>query len=207
MKKMKNNPLNGAWEVRGVIGTRIEIDAPHIVVLWRNSPVLTTTFKKKKLDDGIELVLKHRGMRYENANSDYAEMRELLYKDGKLEMTEYFPITGESRDTLEKTDKSRFGNFTIVDEVLCELKGKWRDEYDHFTLKFSGNTLTLGDEKIRVHVLRSDSGYPANLQIVNVDASVYEVFCFMSLEYTGSFIIGRIMVYDASPMEVVFRRV
>ena len=42
MKKIYSE-LSGAWEERGVIGTRIEIDGDDICVLWRNAPVLETS--------------------------------------------------------------------------------------------------------------------------------------------------------------------
>ena len=203
----KNSPLNGAWEERGVIGTRIEIDVPHISVLWRNSPVLVTTFREQPTDGGVELKLKHSGLRYENADSDYAELKSLFLKDGKLRMTECFPISGENITSLEKTDRSRYGDFTVVDEVLKELSGEWREDGGFFPLKFHGDTLSVNGSKTKIHVLHSNSGYPPNLRIVDADPSNYDIQMFMSLEYDGKEIIGRVMVFDASPMEFVYKKV
>ena len=116
--------LNGAWEERGVIGTRIEIDGKNITVLWRNSPVLTTMFKLKDAEGGAELELKSNGLRYEGSKSDYATVTRIFYSEGRLIFEEHFPITGPSKTELTKTECSRFGNYTVCDNVLKELQGK-----------------------------------------------------------------------------------
>ena len=203
----KHSELNGAWEERGVIGTRIEIDSPRVTVLWRNAPVLTTTFREVESGDNTELVLKHSGLRYDTSASDYAEIKSLIYEDGKLNMTEFFPISGESVKTLEKTGNSRYGDFTIVDEVLKELRGEWLDDGGTYPLKFSGNTLSFCGSKTKIHILRSNSGYPPDLRIVDENPACYGILDFTSLDYDGETITGRIMVCDAPSVRLVYKKV
>ena len=50
--------LNGAYEEPYVIGSRIEIDGSKIIILWRASPVLETSFKIVEEDGRTELKLK-----------------------------------------------------------------------------------------------------------------------------------------------------
>ncbi len=202
----KNEP-NGAWEIRGTIGTKIEIDEPKIVVLWRNSPVLSTTFKRKKRDGGEELVLKNRGLRYENSDADYAELRELFYHDGKLEMTEYFPISGLSTDTLTKTENSRYGNYTVENERLRELKGKWKEKDGSYELEFKGDKMLIDGKKQKICLLRPNSGFPEGLKIADSDPSCYGVMDFYEMYYHGDTITASIMVCDAKPIILEFRRV
>ena len=137
----KNNELNGAWEEPGVIGTRIEISGSRLTVLWRNSPVLETKFSTKKQAGRTDLLPKSRGFRYKSAISDYAELKELYFEDGKLVLIEHFPITGDSETKLEKTDRSRYGDYTIADEALNELKGTWIDDHGFLPLVFELNKL------------------------------------------------------------------
>ena len=84
--------LTGAWEERGVIGDRVEIDGKRITVLWRNMPVLETKYKVEKSDGGYVLVLNETGLRYRSDASNYAELTRVFYKDGSLELTKFFPI-------------------------------------------------------------------------------------------------------------------
>lgn len=203
-----NRELDGAWEEPGVIGTRIEIEGRRITVLWRNSPVLVTACKWEKRDGGIELILAHNGMRYEGAASDYGELRSLFYKDGTLLMTEYFPITGESRQTLKKTLQSRYGNYTVEKEPLKELQGTWRDETGTFTLTFSGDTLTANGTSTRICLLRSNSD-PAGsrrYKVADKDPAKYEVLHYSHMEYTGGQLTAQMMVFDAPPHVMRFHK-
>ena len=47
--------LDGAWEERGVIGTRIEIKGDKLTVLWRSGVVLETKFKTERDGENIAL--------------------------------------------------------------------------------------------------------------------------------------------------------
>ena len=205
--RKKKNVLNGAWEERGVIGTRIEIDAPHITVLWRNAPVLETTFSEVPEDGGTLLVLKACGLRYADSGKDYATLTRLFYRDGKLETVKDFPITGEDRETLEKTEHSRFGDYTIVDERLGELRGEWKDEHGIFSLTFSGDRLTANERTIRIHLLHANRESGDRLKIADADPSKYEVLDYGQMEYLAGKIIARPMIFDAPPVELIFHKV
>ena len=208
-KKKRPNVLNGAWEERGVIGTRIEIAAPKITVLWRNAPVLETTFREEAREGGVGLRLNQHGMRYEGANSDYAELTDLFFHDGKLEITEFFPITGESKTTLERTENSRYGDYDVCDEVLKELQGEWKDDDDWYGLRFDGDKLIALDAETRVTVLRSRSDAPESrrFRVVDRDPSKYHVLHLARLDYVDGELTGSVMVCDASPHVMRFSRV
>ena len=208
MKRI-NDELNGAWEERGVIGTRVEIKDKKITVLWRNAPVLETGFKMKTEGGELKLVLSKNGLRYRGASSDYAHITDLKYGDGRLEMTEYFPITGESKTRLTKTENSRYGNYDIVDSVLDELQGKWRDEDGYFELAFRKDEMILNGRKTKIHVLKSKSEQTPGRQylLADADPSVYELQGFSGLSFEGSVISGRRSILDApAPKTVVFSK-
>ena len=203
----KPTELEGAWEEPGVIGMRIEIYNSFLTVLWRNSPVLETRFKVKKNGERIEILPKSRGFRYKNDISDYAEMKGLCYEGGTLTLIEHFPITGDSTTELKKTDRSRYGNYIIADEALCELQGAWRDESCFLPLVFKGNVMYLNDKKIRIHLLRADDrNATAELRIVDVDPSVYKWDGLFDFVYDGTKITAQFDVCDASPIRFVFRK-
>lgn len=196
--------LAGAWEERGVIGDRVEIDGKRITVLWRNMPVLETKYKAEKSDGGYVLALKDTGLRYRGDASNYAELTRVFYKDGSLELTKFFPITGESKDVLTKTEYSRYGNFTIVDEILPELEGTWEDDNGFLSLVFRGDTMALNGEVTKIHVLRPGSGY--GCVIADADPSKYDFPGFSRPEYLGGVITIRMIVCDAPPMEFTLKK-
>ena len=201
--------LDGAWEERGVIGTRIEIKEPHITVLWRNSPVLETTFSTKKDGDKTVLVLSKTGLKFKGSATDYGRVTNLVFSDGKLEFEKDFPITGPSVEILTKTENSRYGNYEIVDGELPRLEGEWRDGDGYITLVFEGNTMTLNGDKKRVHLLRSNGSYPppGTLRLVDDDASVYEWEGMSNFEFDGEKITASLMVCDAKPINLIFTKV
>ncbi|MBS7263407.1 MAG: hypothetical protein KIG36_07355 [Eubacteriales bacterium] len=200
----KNSELNGAWEEKGVIGTRLEIDEPNLLVLWRNTPVLKTRFKRKKDGAAVELVLANKGMRYPQAYSDYAQLKSLIYRDGKLEMTEEFPITGESRATLSKTDNTRFGAYDIADELLPQLRGTWKDEKEWFTVTFEGDKMIHNGHDTRIHILRSR--YDGRLLVADQDPSHYELEGISRFEYDGTTLRANLLICDAPPTYVVLTK-
>lgn len=204
----KNNELNGAWEEPGVIGTRIEISGSRLTVLWRNSPVLETKFSTKKQAGRTDLLPKSRGFRYKSAISDYAELKELYFEDGKLVLIEHFPITGDSETKLEKTDRSRYGDYTIADEALNELKGTWIDDHGFLPLVFEGNTLLMGEKKHKIHLLRSNGKYAhhGQLKIVDIDPSVYGWDGLCDFVYDGGIITARMDVCDAQAILFEYHR-
>lgn len=205
--KSINKELNGAWEERGVVGTRVEIDDKKITVLWRNAPVLETTFKTKTEGDGLKLVLSKNGLRYSGTFSDYAAITELKYVGGQLEMTEYFPITGESKTSLTKTENSRYGNYDVVDAVLNELQGKWQDGEGSFELEFHKDEMILNGRKTKIHVLRSKDGPDDRYLIADADPSVYELQGFSRFSFDGNTIAGLMTILDApAPKIVIFSK-
>lgn len=201
--------LNGYWEEPGVIGTRIEITGKSIVILWRNSPVLETKFTVIELKDKTLLHLKHSGLRYAGAVTDYATVMTLTYKDGLLELTEFFPITGQSKTILKKTENSRYGNYTVVDrQALPIIKGKWVSEDGHFTILFKDDCLIVGDLSVNIHVLQSNSDYSDKgaLKIVDADPSHYDILNFNEMVYKKGAITATIPVCDAPSYITVFKR-
>lgn len=202
--------LTGAWEERGVIGTRLEINKDELTVLWRNTPVLVTKFKVKETEDGYELELKKNGLAYPDSAKEYASVTRVCWQNGRLLFEELFPITGPSKTTLDKTEYSRFGNYTVHNEVLKELEGTWKDRNGYFTLEFKGDTLCMEGKKIKICALHSNyESTPEDLFIIaDADPSKYEL-CFISrLEYRAKEILqGYLPVCDARPVDLIFRKV
>ena len=199
--------LTGAWEVPGVIGTRIEIDGKKLTVLWRSSPVLETTYAAEQSDGCVELKLKKSGLRYAQSDSDYAEMRSIIYRDGALEITEYFPISGESRDTLKRTDNSRYGNYDIADDILREMQGTWRETEGRHEIVIKKDVMSFDGEKRRIHILKSRSSYGSPYIIADHDPSVDEWHGMSRFEYVNGVLTTRIRVCDAPTIELYFKKV
>ena len=126
-KKRIEAELNGAYEERGVIGTRVEIEGKSITVLWRNRPVLETTFKTEETDGGYLLRLEDSGLRNAGDPHVYATVTRVFVHGGTMEFDEEFPISGPSKNRLEKTALTRYGNVTICDELLPDLEGTWKE--------------------------------------------------------------------------------
>lgn len=198
----RTNELDGAWEEPGVIGIRVEIEGNRIVVLWRNAPVLTTTFRTKKVDEGLTLALREKGLRYENAVSDYATVTGLVYRDGALTFTEEFPITGESVTTLKKTGRSRFGDVEFCDALLDELQGEWVEQTYGAVLSVRRNVMTLRGRTAPIRLVRQRSGGP--IEIRDADPSVYEWCGIAQLIYEGTQITGLQRVFDAPSCPLTF---
>ena len=201
--------LNGAWEERGVIGTRIEIDKNDISILWRNSPVLETVFTPVERDGGIELRLKKSGLRNASDSRDYAAVTMLFYRDGKLEFVEDFPISGKSSCVLTKTENSRYGNYDIADGMLEELRGEWKSKDGFFEVVISGDEMSINGEKTRIRVLRyrdsrADGG---RYLIVDRDPSVCEFRGLSRFEYCGGRLTTQMLICDAPPVYVEFEKV
>ncbi len=203
--------LNGAWEEPGVIGTRIEIDGTNLTILWRNAPVLETTFRISEKDDGLELIPKENGMAYSTDEKPYATVTRLFWHDGNLEFDELFPISGPSSQTLKKTMNSRYGNVTICDEVLEELQGRWVEVNggEYFRISFRGDRMTLTDNGTRaVHAVRPN-GYASmagGVMIIDADPSVYEWRGLGNMTYDGAVIRLQMFVCDAEPMFLTFKK-
>lgn len=205
---LHKSAINGAWEEKGVIGMRIEIEGKKICVLWRNSPVLETTFKTEEADGGVSLILKENGLRYQGSDKDYAEIKSIEYKDGKLKVTEFFPITGISEEMLEPTENTRFGSYVFADKRLYKaLSGTWIDENGYFTLTFKDNKAECDGKKaeIRLLVPKSDPGSPL-CRIVDSDPSKDYLFGLINLTFDGERVRATIPVCDAPSVELTMTK-
>lgn len=200
--------LSGAWEKKGVIGTRIEIEGDKLLILWMNSPVLETTFSLTVDGGTAALVLADKGLRYEGDGKDYATVTSLIYREGKLEFTESFPVSGEKKETLSKTENSRYGNYDIADEVLDELQGEWKDESGYYTIVFSGDEMTLNGKTSKVHVLKnkSDGSDKPTYLIADQDPAVTEFGGITRPEYRGGRLTAWVIVYDADGVQLYFTK-
>lgn len=201
----KKSAADGNWEERGVIGTRIEISDGTVTVLWRNVPVLVTKFKEEREGDATELVLNERGMRYPSDSRDYATVTKLYLEGETLHFVEYFPITGESRTALTRTDNSRYGNYDIVDDKIAPmLQGDWvADEYNELHVK--GLRMSRDGETTEFHVLAPRGGSPAGeYRIVDVDPSKSGMMEYVNMRFAGGVIRAVIPVCDAPSIELTF---
>ncbi len=201
--------LSGAWEERGVVGTRIEIDRKELTVLWRNTPVLCTKYEPKETENGVVLELERNGLRYPDSGSDYATVTKISYSEGKLTFEEHFPITGPSATVLTKTENSRYGNYTVCDSVLKELQGKWKDQSGIFELEFCGDKLKIDSRTvITVHALHGnyDAANERIYLIADADPSRYELYGMTRLTYDGVTLTSQLIVCDAPPHTLIFTK-
>lgn len=202
--------FNGNWEEPGILGTRLEIEDGKLLVLWRNAPVLKTNFTVKKNDDGsYDAILEETGLRYENSGKDYATVTSLRLTGEELCFEKHFPITGPDSERLKRTENSRYGNYEIVDdEILPLLQGVWKGDNDYDVMKFKGNTLSLDETRsLRVRVLKSKSPSLNEYKIVNEDPSVDCVGYYYNVSFNGAELTAYVMVCDAPPHVIRFRKV
>ncbi len=207
MKEL-NRELNGAWEERGVFGTRVEIDGKRITVLWQNAPVLETTFQTEESGDGLLLKLKQNGLRYAGAAGDYAAVKQLIYHDGGLTFTKLFLITGESTEQLSRTENSRYGNYAVVNDVLRDLQGSWKSADGFFSVTIRQDEMTLNGEKTKICVLRSkDPHEPKGRYVIaDRDPSVTDWQGFSRFIYENGVLRANLLVCDAPSKTVVFKK-
>lgn len=199
--------LDGAWEERGVVGSRIEIEKDKLTVLWRGGVVLKTKFKAKQRGDVITLCLAQNGMRYNGAPSDYATVTDIHYDGDALFFEENFPITGKSVTKMQKTENSRYGNVDIIDgEILKQLRGKWRSDIGSYEITIKKDTMELYGKKYKIHVvLRGTSSDP--YVIIDADPSKEVIGCYYKMEYDGNVIKATVAVCDAPSITEIFRKV
>ena len=197
--------LNGAWEEPGVIGTRVEIRGRDLVILWRSDPVLTTTFRVQETAEGLSLLPAATGMRYRGAAFDYATLSGLVYRDGALILTEYFPITGESSTTLKPTENTRFGRYAPDQKARALVQGDWRDENGFLEMSFRGDKVRFNGKVKRFVVLRPFDNGP--LLVADRDPAVDGWDGMDRFEIRGDELVSSIMVCDAKPVPILLRRV
>ena len=202
----KYKRLYGAWEERGVIGTRIEIDKKTVTVLWRGAPVLVSGYSVKEDGGKLTLVLEKNGMRYEHSTSDYATVTELYEEDGKLTFKELFPISGPSQTLLTKTENNRYGNYDVVtDECLPLLAGSWKDDRGFYELTFRKDVLTIRGEKKKIVLLKNRS-YPSEIIVHAEDPSADMIDGLTNIVLRGDMLYATIPVCDAPSMELRFTK-
>lgn len=196
--------LDGYWEPNH-LGPRIEIKGKAIIVLWRNSTVLQTTFSEKIDGDRVILALKNNELKYSYEQKPYATVDELYYQNGYIHIVENFPISGLSTDEFKRTENSRYGAYDVVNELLPSLRGEWKSENDwSFTIK--GNELTMFGEKMKICVLRSKK-YPNLYKIVDENPANYEMLSGLrQFELKGDVITTAIQVCDAPSIDLIFKK-
>lgn len=202
----KYEALSGAWEEPGVIGTRIEIEKNEITILWRGAPVLETTFELTEASCGFLLSLSENGMHYADSDSVYATVKELVFLDDKLTLTEFFPISGESVKVLRKTDKTRYGAYDLVPEALREVEGTWKDKSGFFRIEIRGNSMKVNDRETTVCALRERNSACPKTFLRDADPSVDTISGFSRFEYDGKYLLTRMFVCDAPAIDFVFER-
>jgi hypothetical protein len=202
--------LNGAWEPRGYLGPRLEIQGRKLIRLWRSSPVLETTFTTKTEEGKLRLKLKDTELKYAGSEKPYAVIKDCWFSDGAITLVDDFPITGESTDVLYPTANSRYGDVTLVDrELLPQLEGKWVSGDISAFLVFRGGVLEFGydEETLRreeIAVVRSNGD--GEIRVVSRDPSREEVGMFGPLRYLGGALHTYIPVCDAPQVNIVFHR-
>ena len=200
--------LNGAWEERGVFGTRIEINGSRIVIYWRSSPVLKTTFKTVEKENGYELKLRDDGLRNNLTGPAYATVSELLFSDDRLTFTEDFPISGKSVSNFTKTDNNLYGNCVISDDLLKKLHGTWKTDDGYHELVFKRNTMSFTGKTVKIHALIFSGQNSEFFTIANEDPSIRDWEGFTQFQYKNGVISTSMIVLDApSWPELIFKKI
>ena len=194
---------DGAWEEPGVLGSRIEIDGKKIVFLWRNGPVLETTFKAVRRDGKTFLELKENGLKNPGSAADYATVEELFLEDGKLHMTEHFPMSGDSRTVMSRTDRSRYGNYDAV-PIPAAYHGKWKDQRGYFEISITKDKVVLNGTPFSACQLIPRSGGPCLL--ADRDPSVYDWQGLSRFVCEGDRLTTSMMICDAPSVHMEFFR-
>ena len=200
--------LNGNWEEKGVIGSRIEIHDDNIIFLWRSGEVLSTTFSAEQTANGvIELHLSQNGLRYAGSDTDYATVERLYYEGGRPHYSKQFPFSGISEEILTPTDKSRYGYVTINDDLLANVQGTWEDTFTGSqTFTIIGDEMTLDGRTFRIHAaINRYKNRGEDFSIIHQNPAIHEIGYFTEMICQDGAIKGYILVCDAGVHEVVFR--
>jgi len=199
--------LNGAWEPRLSVGPRVEIDGDRFLRLWKGGVVLDTTFTAEKTDGGLLLRLAENGLRYAPAQEPYAVIRECRFADGALILTDDFPISGESVEELYPTQKSRWGDVTILGDVLPRLAGTWTSPSgDWAALRFSGDRLTWNGQTVSVLAACRNGDPSGDIRIIDRDPAREFLFGFSSLVLRGETLHASVFVCDGPSIEFTFTK-
>lgn len=198
--KKKAGIAEGAWEEPGVIGTRIEIEGRKMTVLWRNSPVLETTFRTKTAGDLIELIPASNELSYTKGGPAYATVVSLVVDGDSLIFTEHFPVTGQSTERLKRTEDSRYGNYDFADNIIPELQGEWSTEDGSVTATVSGDVMTFGGVTKRIRILAPKNG--GSYRIATDNPAEYEFGYFTRPEYSGGVISAYEIILDGPSVRI-----
>lgn len=206
--------LNGAWEPRGYVGPRVEINENEMVRLWKNRPVLVTTFTVEEAQEQINLTLAETELRNSEGEKPYATVKECFLRDGTLVFVDDFTITGESREELMKTENSRYGNVVIVDDqCLSRLQGEWQCDDGYTRIAFQGNKMRFGYGEELPHEVeiitvkyRSESE-GERFYIRNRDPAMDGVGMFGQITCEGQWLHTYIPVCDARPADMLFKKI
>ena len=215
--KRKNagfHEFDGAWEPKGYIGPRVEIEGTKLLRLWRNSPVLTTEFGVEQAGDRKILVLAKNELAYEGETRPYATVKECYFENGAITFVDDFPFSGESRDTLYPTMNSRYGNVTIVsEEVLPLLQGTWVEDGSDARLIFRGNKLSYGYDSKHLEsgqtiiAVRPNGDWNRDcVYIINEDPSKSGVGYYADVCYKDGRLTACIPVCDAPALYLTFHK-
>ncbi len=203
--------FDGAWEEKGVIGPRVEIDGDRLVYLWQASVVLETRFDI--VQDGGKTILKleHNGLRNSGSLDPYAVINECYYDGSALVFVDDYRFSGESTVKMYPTKNSRYGNVTLVnDEILPLVQGKWESKYTDLTFKDDHLFISSHDDgttecELSIVCARSNSS-PDKVSILDKEPSRHSIGSFYSLTFTGGVLTGMIEVCDDKPIIVTFSK-
>ncbi len=205
--------LDGAWQPDDY-GTRVEIKGDTMTVLWRSAPVLETKFSVAAEGEKRVLRLEKTGLRYRDADEDYAAVTACWVEDGKMHLCQRFPITGDDEEILAPTTESRYGDVTVITEkMLPRLQGEWRTADGRHAIRIAGATLESrfgGDDwerPVRIAVVRYNWKRDQDrCTIVPEDPAQHELVPFTTFEYKKGRLHTRIIVHDADSPEFVFEK-
>ena len=197
---------DGAWEERGVIGTRIEIRKNALTVLWRGAPVLETKYSLVQEGESVLLAPEETGMRYTPDSEPYGTVTRLEWKDGDLLFEEEFPVSGKSSSLLSPTERSRYGDVTLVDrEVLPRLQGTWTSTDGFQGFEIRKNEIKSGPRTERIHAARQN--WDGAIRLIHEDPSRDGLLDYRDLRVLDDHTLSAMIpVCDAPSFDIFFHR-
>lgn len=204
--------FNGAWEEKGVIGPRVEIQGNRLVRLWNANIVLETDFET--FEEGGKTVLKlvHSGLRDSSSIDPYATIKECYYDGAALVFIDEYRFAGETELRMTPTSNSRYGNVTIVsDEVMPQLQGKWESKYTDLLfegsfLSISGHGLNKPESVTQVVAVKHNSQDSDEIFIIDKDPAKKSIGTYTSIIFCDGSLKAYVRVSDTQSMEVAFTK-
>jgi len=203
---MGKTAFEGAYiPADGSYGLRLELTGERFLPLWRNAPVLDTTFTVSEKDGKVLLIPEETGLRSRISEEPYATLTEVSAENGQLILRELFPISGESVTAMAFTEYSRYGRVTVENEkVLPMLRGCWKDERGFCKLRFDGDSIQVNDQKDHIAAVRYIGETKERYRIVNKDPSKDYIAFLTPFDLEGSILSANIPVCDAEPIRLTF---